>query len=400
MDPNPVVADDRLPGGTMHCTTRRTTLATALTAATLATGCADPCFDDGLDQGGCPQDDEDTDAADGSTSEPTASDSETAASASGTGSATETDTTPTGPGTASGGMVECPELMEVLLPQIPTFQVVLDASGSMEDDFGGTSRWEAVRATLIGPQSGVVTRLQSSIRFGSSIYNNPEQAPSCPSVDEITPQLDAADELEALLDGSGPAGDTPTGEALRVATQTLQDDPWEGDKFLLLATDGEPDTCALPDPQSDEEIAAARAEAVSAVDEAFALGIRTFVVSVGDQISEEHLQDLANAGQGSKGAPDEPFYPALDEDSLVEAFDEIVSGLRSCALDLPSELMPELASSCEVTVNAQPYPFDDPDGWRQVDATQIELQGAACDAIQAGVVSIELSCTCTEESQR
>lgn len=349
------------------------TLAGVVTMA----GCATPCVDDGLNQEFCPENE--TDAAgesDGGT------DSET-------GAETDSDT---GPGSGSGGNV-CPDLNVLLEPRTPTLQLVVDQSGSMSEDFGGVTRWEAIENTLIDAADGVVTRLQSNIRFGLSLYTN--EGMTCPDVEEMAPQLDARDEIETLFAMNMPAGDTPTGESLEVVTASLQTDTWDGEKFIVLATDGEPDTCDMPDPMTDEEIDTARGRAVDAVAAAYAEGIRTFVISVGEAIGEAHLQDLANAGVGNApGDPDAPFYQALDQQSLVDAFDTIISGVRECKLELSDPLTPELATSCDVTINETSIPYDDPDGWRLDDAMTIELIGASCTSIQEGLVSIEMTCSC------
>lgn len=337
-------------------------------------GCATPCVDDGIDQEHCPAQDGATEGSGG-----------TAA----TGAGSDTDDGPGG-GTAGGG---CPDLDMLLEPKTPTIQLVVDQSGSMMEDFGGVTRWNAILNTLVDPADGVVTRLQSNIRFGASLYTN--VTGGCPAVEEMAPQLDAQDEIETLLAANAPGGDTPTGEALEIVLTGLEADTWDGEKFIVLATDGEPDTCAVTDPMTDEEIAAARMRAVDAVSAVYAAGIRTFVISVGDAIAASHLQDLANAGVGNgAGDPDAVYYQALDQQSLIDAFDTIISGVRECKLELSDPLTPELATSCEMTINENPIPLDDPNGWRLDDATTVELVGDACAAIQDGLVSIELSCRC------
>lgn len=374
-----------------HSSTRHAAWWVTLGVALGCSGCADPCFDDGLDQGGCPSAGTETD----SSSETDSSDDFTASLTNGmteseSGSATETDPTAA---SATGGSYECPELEEVLLPNTPTIQLVVDQSGSMEQDFGGQSRWNAIVQTLIAPGDGIVTDLQSEIRFGLTLYTN--EGNQCPTLQELAPQLDAADEVTTVLEANAPAGDTPTGESLQAALMTLQADRWEGDKILLLATDGEPDTCAVPNPMTDEEISMARGMAVTAVEDAYAADVRTFVVSVGTEIAEEHLQDLANAGAGNmEGDPPATFYTALDQASLAQAFQDIIAGVRDCNLDLPKPLMEEVAPSCTVTVNDTEIPYEDPNGWVLDGENAIELQGDACNAIQEGVVAIGMTCTC------
>ena len=377
-------------GGSSQAGLMRGFTATVLgsTLGTLLGGCASPCFDDGLAQGGCPSAETDTDATATATNTDTDSDSD---SAEGTASADETA------GSGGGGGLDCPDFEEILLPQTPTFQLVIDRSGSMDEDFGGLSRWEATEETLIAPGDGVVTQLQSQIRFGVALYSNPIDANTCPSIDTLAPQLDAADEIKTLLDASSPAGDTPTGESMDLIIQDLLADDWPGEKIIVLTTDGEPDTCEERQPETDEEIAQARGSAVDAVRGAFDQGIRTFVISVGDEVGEDHLRELANAGQGvADGDPDAEFYVANDTGSLLGAFESIIAGIRSCTFDLADPLSDQQAPGCEVTVNDTPVPYDAPDGWTQSGPMQIELQGEACAQIQQGVVIVELNCGCEE----
>ncbi len=364
----------------------------------LVGGCADPCFDDGLAQGGCPETPADGTAGSATrgTEDGTADATRGATTAVADSTADSAADSTTGAASASGDGAGCPELEEVLLPQTPTFQLILDQSGSMDEDFdNGETRWEAMRSTLVGPD-GVVTALQSSIRFGLSLYRNP-QGGMCPDVRSLLPQLDAADEITTLLDMEQPGGDTPTGESFQLISDELLTDRWKGDKVIVLATDGEPDTCAIPEPADQAETDMVRAVAVDAVAAAFDDGISTFVVSVGDQVAQEHLQDLANAGAGQQpGDPDAPFYVANDTASLVDAFDTIVAGLRPCTFTLSAPLMAALAPSCEVTINDDVVPYDDPDGWGLPDPDTLELQGDACASIQQGAVSIKLACSCDD----
>lgn len=361
---------------------RRLGIATIGIVAAASSGCASPCYDDGLDQGGCPV----------AGTDPTSGTDASADATAPTEADTTTPTTDPTVGTGGNDAYMCPELDEVLLPQTPTFQLVVDRSGSMEEDFGGVSRWEAIKATLVGAD-GVVTELQSSIRFGITLYSNTGEM--CPSVDSLAPQLDAADEISAGLNANSPAGDTPTGESIEIVTQLVLDDQWEGEKVMVLATDGEPDTCAIPEPMTDEETAMVRQVAVDAVAAANVAGVRTFVISVGPELAEDHLQDLANAGVGNApGDPAAEFWVANDTASLVAAFDAIVAGIRSCEFDLSMPLIAEVAPSCEVTVNENPVPFMGADGWTLPDENTLELVGGACDAIQQGVAVVAMTCTC------
>jgi hypothetical protein len=211
----------------------------------------------------------------------------------------------------------------------------------------------------------------------------------CPMLTEVDPALDNFAAIEATMSMAAPVQDTPTGESLEAVWQKLDAFDEPGRKYIVLATDGEPDTCDEPNPQNGQP------ESVAAAEAAYAAGIETFVISVGDEVSEGHLQDMANAGQGVQGGdPDAPFYLALDQGALVQAFEDILAGVRSCQLDLETPLAPEDADACTVEVNGQVVPLDDPNGWQLNDPSEVELLGTACDALQAGTSSVQMSCAC------
>ena len=339
----------------------------------LASGCADECVDDGVGQQFCPGVNTETGEASETSADATASEGEEGMEAEGTG---------------------CPTLDVILTPTVPTMQILVDQSGSMTTDFGGTPRWDAVIDSLVGSNNSVVASLQSDIRFGLSLYTG--DAMTCPAIQEIPAQLDARDEIQTLFAANAPANETPTGESFAMVAAGVAADPWPGDKFIILATDGEPDTCAVPnpDPGSPEETEA-RDAVVTAVSDAYDEGIRTFVISVGDQIAGTHLQAVANAGAGvQSGDPDATYYQALDQQALVDAFNDIIAGVRDCTLALDTPLTMELAPSCTVSINDSDVPYEDPNGWNLVDETTIELVGNSCTQIQEGVVIIEMRCTC------
>jgi len=154
-------------------------------------------------------------------------------------------------------------------------------------------------------------------------------------------------------------------------------DPSGDPVAFVLATDGEPDRCEELDPQHGQD------EAIAAAERAYSLGIRTFIISVGQgTVSEEHLQDMANAGLGrSPGDPDAPFWVGDDDDGLREALTTIVGGELSCELELNGRLSMDIACSGTVVLNDSVLPCDDPNGWRANDETHIELLGDACDEL-------------------
>ncbi|MFY0539116.1 vWA domain-containing protein [Nannocystis pusilla] len=303
---------------------------------------------------------------------------------------------PVGPGseTDSDGSDTsvCADADVTFEPQIPTVLLLIDQSGSMTTQFGDTDRWEAVYNALLDPDDGLVPQLEGQVRFGMALYTSFEGnqgGRECPVITETPPALDNYQAIAATWDASQPEDETPTGESIAAVTPTLVMDPSEGTKIIVLATDGEPDTCAEPNPQNGQD------ESVEAAAAAFGQGVRTYVISVGNEVSDQHLQDVANAGAGvGNGDPDAPFYKADDAQALADAFADIVDGVRDCKLTLDGTVSEGGEDQCTVYVNGEAIPFGDDNGWQLNNPGEVELVGDACDAIQNGEVQVSIKCAC------
>jgi hypothetical protein len=260
----------------------------------------------------------------------------------------------------------------------PNVILIVDQSGSMGDNEfpagSGTSRWDAVDHALLDDPAGLVPMLQNSVRFGLACYHG---GSGCPRMTTVPAELMQFPMIQSRFDSQDPGGDTPTGMAIdyvldhRAELVTHPEEP----TIFVLATDGEPDTCL----DGDDEVGG-RAASVAAVERAFSLDIETFVISVGVDVSNAHLQDLANAGVGATGT-DAPFYVATDTAALSAALGMIVGGVVSCDVRLDGMIDPEAACTGEVRLGGRVLPCDDPNGWHAVDATHIEITGTACDEL-------------------
>lgn len=273
---------------------------------------------------------------------------------------------------------------------VPTVQLVIDRSGTMDRDFGPVSRWQAVYRTLM-EDDGLVSGLEGRIRFGLTTYTADAGTP-CPLLHTVEPALDNLAAMEDLFGGLEPLDETPTAAALDAVRVQLAALDVPGPKAIVLATDGEPDTCAVPDPDGLPE---ARAAAVAAAQAAHAAGIDVHVISVGDEIAASHLQDLANAGAGLEvgGAERAPYYQALDAGDLAAAFDAVIGGARSCEVELDAAIDPAIAAGGTVTLDGAPLVFGV--DWRLVDGDTIEILGDACEVVLAGgdhQIAAEFTC--------
>lgn len=286
--------------------------------------------------------------------------------------------------------------------QTPTVLLLIDQSGSMDAGFPGNRdpmRWDVVKDALIDPTDGIVAQLESDVRFGLSLYTShgggsvPDE---CPELTDVAPALDNFDAIYGEFNPAQMGVDTPTTESLEAASATLQQITDPGPKVIVLATDGDPDTCADNDAHTPETQALAEAAARAAYEDH---GILTFVISVGDDTTPAHMQRMANAGQGVPAdGPNVPWWPANDATGLIDAFDTIVNGVRSCILDLQGEMVAGKEKSCVVSYRegdvTTPLTFNDDNGWMALSATQIELVGAACEAVKSGAGAASVRCPC------
>lgn len=318
---------------------------------------------------------------------------------------------------SNGGGNGCIDVNVNFEPQVPTVILLVDQSSSMNagggwsvpDDYepwgcesNDTWRWNVVRNVLFNPTTGVVHPLEDKVRFGLTLYSSDDFEIACPALDKVPIALNNYDAMLDRFECSDVVEDTPTAPSLDDAVADLEAFDEPGPKIVILATDGEPDTCEcpdfsgsfLPDECKGEFADAKQQEAkdlvVAAAAEAQDKDIAVHVINVSNPSNESlqtHLEDVAEAGGGN-------VYPGFSPDELQAAFQEIIDGARSCVLDLGGEIASGKASSGDVRLNGEKLEFDDPDGWQVNSATQIELLGEACETIKTGnhELTIEFPC--------
>jgi len=272
----------------------------------------------------------------------------------------------------------------------PTVIMLIDQSGSMDQQFGSGARWNVLRDALINKDTGIISTLESKVRFGLALYTSengfgPGTPPKvCPIITAVPPTLNNFAAITAKYLPNDWKGDTPTGESIDAAVKILDGVTEEGPKVIVLATDGEPDSCADPNPGDQMGHDVARGLSVSAVQNAFTKQIKTYVISVGNDTGQEHLRAVANAGQGLAVDVDTTnrFYLANNQAELATAFDTIVSGVRSCVFTLNGTVAADRASTGNVLLDGKFLIYMDPDGWRLNSPSELELQGAACATLK------------------
>lgn len=273
---------------------------------------------------------------------------------------------------------------------IPNVLLVIDRSGSMAtNEFAaGETRWAALRGALLDPSSGLVPELETSVRFGVAFYSS--VAGTCPDINSIPCQLRNAERIEAEYTRlTPPRGDTPTGQsinAIMAAIDTLAPERGaDSPTFIVLATDGEPNTC-----EDGADQAGGRALSVAAVQAAHEAGIDTYVVSVGAEVATSHLQDVANAGVGGTAAP---FWVATDAALLTESLRTIVRSVVSCDVHLDGEVA--RSQACDGTVRLGDDRLECETDWTILeDGQTIRLLGAACERLKRSGETLTASFPC------
>jgi hypothetical protein len=259
---------------------------------------------------------------------------------------------------------------------VPTVHLVLDASESMGE--GADPPWAALGEALFASPGGVVAELDRLIAFSATFYTDD---PACPTLTEVGPRLLNRYPIEELYDSLLPTGRTPTAEAIdAVVTQYGgASDGDDGRSAIILATDGTPTGCAAASSQEAFDAMVASARHAAEAD------LPVHVISLAPTLtSAEGLQRTANVGLGLPEGerPGAPIHAPGDAEELQATLRELLDDTLDCRLAVEGELQVARACEGEVTLDDEPLPCDDGNGWRAVDATHVELLGTACDRLQ------------------
>jgi hypothetical protein len=281
----------------------------------------------------------------------------------------------------------------------------------------------------------VINQSQSIVAYGLATYhwNDDEYSlteptdPECPilgplgsdpvNFEPIDFALDNASTIASnytaqwddLTDPQKVWNDTPTGQSLDklVSWIGMNPPPAEGPNIIVLATDGEPDTCEIPDGNQSE----GRRVALLAAKAAHKAGFDLFMLSVGTQVGEEHLKAMANVGIGldqnlglplPDGEPRDnpaegaPFWVGKDADSLTDAFEAIIGATISCEVKFDKAIANRRRACDEGTITLGGTVLDCPTEWDLQDGSNdtIVLLGDACDTWKAGGVTLTAEFPC------
>jgi hypothetical protein len=270
-------------------------------------------------------------------------------------------------------------------------QLVVDVSGSMEDDApgGGGSKWDVTREAL----RDALETLPASAAAGVLYYPNrnnelstdPRPVDECVNVDAMIPidLLGAQgsghrDTLDESLDDANTGSYTPTHDAYKYALDNgLKPYNSQANKFMLLITDGAP-TMALQcigenagggggGMMGGKIVDQPTAPIVDEVAGAMAAGIRTFII--GSPGSEE----------SSNGDDKRPWMSEAAQKGGTAAAGCATNGPNFCHMDMTQEpdfaaaLVAGLGAVVGQIVNQCEFSFPEPPPGETIDPNQTQL---------------------------
>lgn len=337
----------------------------------------------------------------------------------------------------------CGESTVSAMPRKVNVLLLVDKSGSMSDKPSGfsSSKWTALKAAMMTALGNV----ENDIAFGLVLFpysdnaatpvdmsctDNCCQTTPAPAI-EVAVGTSSVPKILATLDATSPGGGTPTAAALKVALDYFQSGAGaklEGDRYVLLATDGGPDcnaqlSCdanqcttnldgACPaaagnccDPMFGGSAAKSRClddvATRGQIDALRVAGVKTLVVGIpGTEAYVTSLDSFAQAGAAPNPAGS-PSYFAVSAAGGVDGLSSVLSAVTkglvtTCRLQLESK--PPDPQKLNVSVDGVLVPQSGPNGWLLDTSTSpatIVLQGSTCQSVEAnGANSVQVVYGC------
>jgi Mg-chelatase subunit ChlD len=326
----------------------------------------------------------------------------TAATAGTTGTAGRGDTGGQGGLAGQGGSISCGTVERPLSLLAPDILLVQDASGSMNEDAmnfscvngcGPNSKW-ALMTPAIGQ---VVSETDTQVNWGLKLFAEMGACGVLPTVAVNIAPANAGAIAAALAARTDPSGNvsngssTPTRAAENAAVAYLTSLTSPNPKFIVLATDGQPNCPATGNMSNDDT-----AGAIAAVAAAASAGIPTFVVGISaGGVPEAALNMMAVAGGYPQVGQPTQYYPVTSAAEFAAVLRSLVVMANTCTASIPPPPTNDGTTSranigVKVTTSAGTVeiPQSATNGWTYTDASMMSLRlnGTVCDQVRAGTV--------------
>lgn len=247
-----------------------------------------------------------------------------------------------------------------------------DRSGSMNTTLsGGSTRWRTLRTAM----RAVLPALDTTLTMGLVIFPDPSgcTVASSPTVPLVQPSATAIlTRLDASPDAPSAAA-TPTLDALQTAHSYFAARPLTRPRFVVLATDGEPN-CGGDLSAVLTELRSLRSS----------LAVDTFVLGIPgtDTALMSALNQMADAG-GRALTGSTRYYDANTASALESSLRSIVATAQCL---FPLARAPRSAADVTITVDGTRVPRSTTGGWDFTDGTMrmIRMYGPACAMLNDG----------------
>jgi von Willebrand factor type A domain len=298
----------------------------------------------------------------------------------------------------------------------PRVILLLDGSCSMSTDYpadGAESasecvsnprgRWAALHNALLDPMTGVVPKLQSLVQFGLVVFGTSGTCPIPAGHTPVKPALNNLAAVSSSMPAVQPGQFTPTGPALNWVYENMIDeytpDSNNGPQIVILATDGEPNSCDGGGGGGRRGGGANYQPSIDAVKNGTSKGVTTYIISLADAAGSfhDHLQQLADLGDpGAAGHA--MLYAPSSPAELSQALQTLVGGAVGCDIVLDGSLMPGTECQGIVQVNGTKVACNDPNGYKVTDPRHIRLQGKSCELLMDTTALVEARFPCSSLS--
>jgi hypothetical protein len=258
--------------------------------------------------------------------------------------------------------------------------LVLDRSGSMDNSTaadtscngvaGCTARWPALTSAV----NATLTSTSGSISWGLKLFSSTGNACGVNNGVEVAISTTSVPAINTLIGTTNPGGNTPTAQAITAATAYLQTVSDQNTKYILLATDGEPN-CA-PGKSSGTANVQGTIDAIAA---AKAAGFLVYVIGIGPSVG--NLDSFAAAGGTTN------YFPATSPQALSDAFATISVAVTTCTFSLQTSPGQD-PNNIAVYLDGKILTKDDANGWSYgANSKSVVINGTSCDAITAGTAT-------------
>ena len=321
-----------------------------------------------------------------------------------------------GTGLVSGGAAQngqgavtgmnCREVMQPLNKLPPDILLVQDASGSMNEDAtntscgnngcGATSKW----ALMIPAINTVISETEGEVNWGLKLFADSGSCGVNGNAAVPVGPMNAVAIAAALMartsanGGVSNGSSTPTRAAEAGAVNYLMGVTDQNPKFIVMATDGQPN-CPMSGSQQTDDTPAA----VAAVTAARTAGFSTFVVGVSAPAgaANDALNMMAVEGGYPQMGAATQYYAVTDTAGFASVLLTLVGKATTCQYSIPEPpTMDGTTSREDITVTGgtgtppdTTINQDANNGWTYTDTTHtsITLHGTSCDQVTAGTIT-------------